>query len=357
MPPGGASSNVDRFLERLSAQKPVSGVTLLGPESYLRDMCRARLIETYTQEGTRDWSVTRFSAEHDPPDRVIGQAQTLPMLAPRQVVVWSDVEALERLGEKSRDSMLERLETYFGDPAPFTVLVLEAPHLDERMRLFKVLREHTLVVSCELSGEPEERESVATLMADQMARQSGVQIERSAAQLLSESTNADLARMRTEIEKLATYAGDRKAITRRDVEALVVSEKRYTVWQLSEMLANGDRARALTFLESLLNEGEQPVAIVGAMAWMYRKLLEAQELGRGANGWQASRQLGMRPDTAEIAVRAAQRIPREQLVKGLAALSETDNRLKSGGAAPRAVMEFLVARLTGTRPAPALAKK
>ena len=140
------------------------------------------------------------------------------MLAPRQVVVWSDVEALERLGEKSRDSMLERLETYFGDPAPFTVLVLEAPHLDERMRLFKVLREHTLVVSCELSGEPEERESVATLMADQMARQSGVQIERSAAQLLSESTNADLARMRTEIEKLATYAGDRKAITRRDVE-------------------------------------------------------------------------------------------------------------------------------------------
>jgi DNA polymerase-3 subunit delta len=190
-----------------------------------------------------------------------------------------------------------------------------------------------------------------------MARESGVTIERAAAQLLSESTNADLARMRTEIEKLATYAGDRKVIARRDVEALVVSEKRYTVWQLSEMLANGERARALTFLESLLNEGEQPVAIVGAMAWMYRKLLEAQELGRGANAWQASRQLGMRPDTAEIAIRAAQRIPREELVEGLAALCETDNRLKSGGAAPRAVMEFLVARLTGTRATRAPAKK
>jgi DNA polymerase-3 subunit delta len=357
MPSDAQRMSVERLIERLASKKPVPGVTLLGTESYLREMCRSRLIETYTQEGTRDWSVTNFSAEDDSADRVIGQAQSLPMLAPRQVVLWKDVEALEQLGEKARDAALECLESYLGDPAPFTILVLEAAQLDQRMRLFKLLSEKTLVVDCELSGEPEEREGVAALMAVEMASGSGIELDRAAAQLLSESTNAGLARMRTEIEKLASYAGERKHITRADVAAMVVSEKRYTVWQLSEMLANGDRARALAFLESLLDEGEQPVAIVGAMAWMYRKLLEAQELGHGANAWQAARQLGMRRETAEIAVREARRIPREQLALGLAALAETDNRLKSGSTAPKAVMEFLVARLTGARSASAATKK
>ena len=136
-----------------------------------------------------------------------------------------------------------------------------------------------------------------------MARDAGIKIEKDAARLLAESTNADLARIQTEIEKLATYAGDRKQITAADVALLVVSEKRYTVWQLSEMLASCDRERSLQFLASLLHEGEQPVAIVGAMAWMFRKLLEAQSLPRNADAWQAARQLGMRRDTAELALR------------------------------------------------------
>ena len=242
------ASDVERFIERLSAKKAIPGITLLGPEAYLRDLCRSRLIEAYTQEGTRDWSVSHFSADDDSADRVIGQAQSLPMLAPRQVVIWSDIESLEGLGDKARDAALESVEKYLADPAPFTVLVFEAAQLDQRMRIFKVLNDKTLVVTCELLGEPEERESLAALMATEMARASGAEIERSAAQLLAESTNADLARMRTEIEKLAVYVGERRKITRQDVAAMVVSEKRYTVWQLSEMLANGDRVRALKFL-------------------------------------------------------------------------------------------------------------
>lgn len=184
-----------------------------------------------------------------------------------------------------------------------------------------------------------------------MARDRGVKLDKDAARLLAESTNADLARIQTEIEKLATYAGDRKQITAADVALLVVSEKRYTVWQLSEMLANCDRERALRFLASLLHEGEQPVAIVGAMAWMYRKLLEAQALPRNADAWQAVRQLGMRRDTAELALRECRRIPTEQLREGLVLLAEADSQLKSGVAAPKAMMEFLVTQLATRRTA------
>ena len=111
------------------------------------------------------------------------------------------------------------------------------------------------------------------------------------------------------------------------------------------MLAARQQARALEFLDRLLREGEQAPALLGALAWMYRKLLEAQDIPAGAPGWQAASRLKMRPDKAELAVKQSRKFPKEQLTRGLAALYEADNRLKFGGSSQRAVMEFLVAQL------------
>ncbi len=66
------------------------------------------------------------------------------------------------------------------------------------------------------------------------------------------------------------------ASRRADVEELVVAARRNTVWQLTEMLASRRRQDALAFLDNLLREGEQPAGIVGALAWTYRKLIEAR---------------------------------------------------------------------------------
>jgi len=347
--------STDRFFEHLARGKPVPGILLLGGDIYLRDLCRGRLAEAYVPAAARDWGVSRFSAAEDSLDRILSQAQTLPMLAPRQVVFVEDVEVLQALGEKAREDAVDRLAAYLDDPAPFTVLVLEAAALDERMTLFKKLSLRTLVVAVELGTKAEDRQGAAAGMALEMAREMGVELDRDAAGELAEILSADLAQIRNELGKLATYVGERRRITRADIEALVVSAKSYTVWQLAEMLAGGQRRSALEFLDSLLREGEQPAGLIGAMAWMYRKLIEAQELSAHVSAWQAARQMGMRPETAEIALRESRRIPRQQLLEGLAALYEADSRLKSGAADQRAVMDFLVARLTAA-PAASTAK-
>ena len=140
--------DVQDFVEKIRAGQPIAGVLLLGDESYLRDSCRKALIETFTDPAARDWAVVKFSAEHDSVDAVVGQAQTLPMLVARQVIFFSDVEALEKLGEKNRDAACDLLEKYLDDPAPFSTVVFEASAFDARMRPFKILSAKTLVVSC-----------------------------------------------------------------------------------------------------------------------------------------------------------------------------------------------------------------
>ena len=343
-----AKLSAEEFLEKLRKGKLVPAILLLGDEPYLRDECRKQLIEKYVPEAARTWAISRFSADSGETQAAMDQAQTLPMLSPQQLVFLEDAEAIEKLSEKARDEAVKAIERYLGNPASFTVLVIEANGLDQRMRLARVLLEKALVVEVGLGENADERVAAAAVLAKSLAKEEGVELEKGAAEDLAESVGGDLLRLKTEIGKLATYAGDRKTVKRTDVATLVISEKSATIWEVADFLAARKPKQALEFFERLLREGEEPLQMLGAIAWMYRKLIEATEL-RAANGRQAARALGMRPEQAELALQSARRIPRERLLKGLEALREADNRLKGGAKDPHSVMELLVWELSGAR--------
>jgi len=332
---------------RLEKGKPIPAVLLLGEEAYLRDACREQLIERFVPEAARPWAVSRYSADRGETQAALEQAQTMAMLSPQQVVFLEDAETIEKLGEKNRDEAIAQLDAYLDDPAPFTVLVIEAAGLDQRMKLGKLLAESTLVVECGLGENPEAKHAAAVALARAIGKEQGVEFERGAAEDLAEFVAADLMRLKTEIDKLATYAAERKMISRVDVSALVISEKTTTVWEFADLLATRQSKKAMEFLGRLLRDGEEPLQMLGAMAWMYRKLIEASEVRGVSNGYQAARALGMPPERAELALQNARRISKPRLLAGLQALRDADDRLKGGGAEPGTVMQFLVSQLTG----------
>src|SRR5215471_13932514 len=341
-----ARLSTDEFLERLQKGKAVPAILLLGDEPYLRDECRKQLMDRYVPEAARAWAVSRFSADNGETQAAADQAQTLPMLSPQQLVFLEDAEAIEKLGEKARDEAVRTLEAYLENPAPFTVLVIEASGLDQRMRLAKLLAEKALVGEVGLGENVDERVAAAAVLAKSLAKEQGIEFEKGAAEDLAEFVSGDLMRLKTEVDKLATYAAERKPVRRGDVAALVISEKSATIWEVADFLAARQPQKALEFFERLLREGEEPVQMLGAMAWMYRKLIEASEVRGVTNGWQAAKALGMNPQQAELAMQSARKIPKERLLAGLQALREADNRLKGGTKDPHSIMEFLVWELS-----------
>ncbi len=347
----------EKLIEKLAKGKPVGAIVLEGSDPYLRDLCRSKIIDSYVPEPMRDWALARISVRGGDWSEIFQRAETMPMLAPCQVVLIDGAETIQGRakdgdaseagddsdsGDDPRKDTLQAFADYLEKPAPFTVLVFEVPKLDHRQRLYKILAEKALIVELTLGNE-----SAASLAA-QMAKDLGADIDRPAATLLADILNSEPARMQLEIQKLASYVQGRGRITTADVEELVVAARKNTVWQLAEMLATRRRDAALDFLDNLLREGEEPIGLVGVLAWMYRKLIEARELPAGTSGFQAARTLGMRPDAAEAAVRNAHRIPKQDLINGLVALAEADNQLKSSNPNPRALMEFLIVRLTSS---------
>ena len=352
------SLSPEKLLEKLAKGKPVGAIVLEGSDPYLRDMCRAKIIDSYVPEPMRDWALARIRVRGGDWSEIFQRAETMPMLAPCQVVLIDGAEAIQgrakdgdasdsddddsSSGDDPRKGTLKAFADYLEKPAPFTVLVFQVPKLDHRQRLSKILTEKALIVELTLGNE-----SAASLAA-QMAKDLGAEIDRPAATLLADILNSEPARIQLEIQKLAAYVQGRGRITAADVEELVVAARKNTVWQLADMLATRRRDAALQFLDNLLREGEEPIGLVGVVAWMYRKLIEARDLPAHTSGFQAARTLGMRPDAAEAAVRNAHRIPKQDLVAGLIALADADNQLKSSNPNPRALMEFLIARLTSS---------
>jgi DNA polymerase III subunit delta len=342
------------FLSRIQKGKSIPAMLLLGDEPYLRDTCRAQLLDNYVPEASRPWAVSRYSADRGETRAALEQAQSLPMLASQQVVFLEDAETIESLAEAKRDEAVKLLDSYLSDPAPFTVLVIEAAALDQRMKLAKLLAERALVVQVGLGENPASRLAAASALAKNLAAEEGIQFERGAAEALAEAVGSDLQRLKTELDKLTAYAAQRKQICCSDVAALVISEKTATIWELADLLSARQSRQSLEFLDRLLREGEEPLQMLGAMAWMYRKLIEASEIKGAVNGWQAARALGMAPDRAQLAVENARKISKPRLLAGLRALQESDDRLKRGGENARSVMEFLVTRLTAPDALPEL---
>ncbi len=336
----GEAVKAEAFLRLLEEGKIGAAVVLLGDDLYWRDLCRQKLRDTFIPEEIRQWALTRFSLKESAFDSALLQARTMPMLGRRQLVFIEDLELLEVRSEKSQTAAFDQLASYLDDPSWFTLLVLEAVALDQRARVFRLLNEKATIVRL----AAEEEAAVETIV--RMAMSMAVRIDRDAAMMLADLSGGELARANLEIEKLALYVGELKRITAVDVRNLVFSAQVNSVWELTEVLAVGPRKRALEMLDRLLTSGESAPKLVGAFAWMYRKLLEAQELSGQVRHGQAARQLEMRPETAELVLRQAQKITREQLRKGLVVLAEADNQLKSGGVDQRTVLEFLIVQLT-----------
>ncbi|HEY0704446.1 MAG TPA: DNA polymerase III subunit delta, partial [Candidatus Acidoferrales bacterium] len=267
-------SSPTQLIERLAKGKPIPAIVLLGTDPYLRDLCRNGIIQAYVPDAVRDWALCRVTVQGSDWSEVFQRAQTMPMLARTQVVMIEGAETIEPKktdddessetsesaddGDDARNETFQALSAYLDLPAPFTILLFEVPKLHRGRRLFKILNEKGLVVELSIGKD-------ATAFVAQMAQELGAEIEPLAATLLADITNREPALMRMELQKLSLYVQGRGKITTADVKLLVPNARKNTVWELADMIASRRRDHALQFLDNLLREGEEPVALVGVL--------------------------------------------------------------------------------------------
>jgi len=239
---------------------------LFGDEPYLVERGVKKLLERAVDPGFRDFNLNVFYGNECKGDEVFGAAQTLPMFADRRVVL------VKKGGELSAGAM-EVLLSYLQDPSPGTCLILQAEKVDGRKKFFAEFKKRGEAVEFKRPYENQ----LGPYVRDEV-RAAGKKIDAAAAELLAYLVGNNLQELVSQIEKLCIYCGRNELIGVADVKAIVSDTKVESVFEFTDALGARDLAKALKMLTTLLQDGEAPLRVLGAVARHYRQLWQVREL-------------------------------------------------------------------------------
>jgi DNA polymerase III subunit delta len=304
-------------------------------------------------------------------------------------VVWlKNASFLGMSGKATRGeevkACLERLTNLIKKGImPGVSLLVTAPDVDKRSAFYK---------ACEKAGEAKEfsvtekayqidQQAVAIVQA--ALKDAGLTGSAGAVEALVEREGCDTQQIRNEVEKLRNYLGDRKEVTREDIEAVVCSVRGSQAWDLADAVVERKLVKALQVLNRLLYQKTSPLYIMSIMEGRFREFLvyrEAMERGwlRTSSGsygrtnasWEGIPEeaaalvgeiLGKDPHTipsfiAGMRAQQAMVFSKPAIMKIQKRLMEAHRLLLTTPTEPQWILEMLLIRILGRRPAAGAAK-
>ncbi len=326
-----------RGLEELESElkKGVLRNTYLftGPEVHLRRLAEELVLSRVLSTDSQAFNFSEFSLTSHPIDEALKAADTFPLASPYRLVIIRDLDAMVREQEEALLHYLER-------PPAKTVLVLISETVDRRTTFYKRIKENHCVVDFQ-SPKPAAFER----WAEQVIRRRGYRISQPALKKLIELAGSDFQSLAGEIEKLTLFAGADKSIPDSALDRLVRESKEHDAFELTDALGRRDSRAALRVLGNLLDAGEDPPRIVGAIAWNFRNLLMVQELlALGKNTTQIQSVLHLHPFVLEKLLGQAKILDTKTVRRLHDRLATVDLKLKSGSD-QRMVLENLICSL------------
>ena len=340
---------VDDLRNQLRRREIAPVYVLFGPETYLRDIALNTICDLSFAEGeARDFNETVYSLNTEGNlSAALAAAEQIPMMANRRVIRITDVRVSST---GTRDNLREddeaALAAYLKRPAEFSVVIFVADEFDKRRKIAKLLTDNAAAAEfCELKDV-----ELAKWARDKI-KDAGSEIDERALRLLVSLVGPDVRRLTIEIQKLSTAALPDKVISPELIESLVANSREISNFDLTDNLFAGRSTEALRILKKILDDGSEPLALLGLISYNVRRLLMAKAaMSQGADRGEVARIAKLRYSDQEPFLAAARRTDSKKLERAIRRIADTDLAIKTsaGGGGPQSArmqIEMLVAEL------------
>jgi DNA polymerase-3 subunit delta len=321
-------------LERSLRQGVEPLYLLLGEETYLRTVALHAITEAALKDTLlREFNESSFSLLSDATQSAVAAAEQLPMMSGRRVVRVRDFAKLREADE-------EILIRYLGDPCPSTVMIFIADELDKRKKATKVLLDRCVVVDFSPLKDGEAKAWVKTRL-----KELNVAADDEALSELIRVVGTNVQTLFNELDKLASAAVDSQRITLEMIDALISRSRELSNFDLADHLIARNRKRALETLHRLLEDGAEPVMLVGLIASNYHRLaLGKQLLARGSRN-DVFKYIALPPFKRDAFLATLQKSDAAKITRGIQLIADADLAIKTSQATPRLQLEMLVCEL------------
>lgn len=311
---------------------------LLGIEQHIFDTTIERLKKAIPIQD--ETSIVYFDLEETPIEIVLEEADTLPFLEDRKLIIARNASFLTAQ-DKGREKVvhnLEVFESWLANPSPTATVVFLAPYekLDARKRITKLMQKQTTVIEAKrLQGKD------LTTWIQHEAKLNDSKISSEIAMLLVEVAGDSLLSLATEIEKMATYLAGEGEITKEIIEMHVARTPEMDVFRLTDSYITGKVSDSVSIYHDLLRNGEEPIMLTSLISGQIRLMIHVQSLrSKGYQQQQIAKTLRVHPFRVKLLMEN-KKIPNQaRLLKILDNLATIDYKLKSTSGKRERVLEL-----------------
>ena len=308
---------------------------LVGTEIYLRQLA----VEAITEAALkgilfREFCEDSFSLLSDPvKSAIIAAEQNPPMGSDRRVV---RIRNFAKLRETDEDVLIH----YLTNPSPFTVMIFSADDLDKRKKSTKVLLD-----TCTVVEFPPLKDAEAKAWAKTRLKELKITADDQVLSEIIRLVGTDVQTLFNEIDKLASAAASTGRITPELVDELIGRTRELSNFELGDHLLAGNRKRALETLHRLLEDGAEPVMLVGLIAGNYHRLALGKHLLSRGGREEVFRNISLPPFKRDSYISTLQRSTAAKIARGIQLTAAADLAIKTSQATPRLQLEMLVCEL------------
>lgn len=311
-----------------------------GDETFLMHHYLNELRKLLLDELTESFNFHRLNNENFDLSALAAAVENLPMMAEHTLVQVDDID-LFKLSEDQRGKLTEIL----SDIPDYCTLIFTYETVswkpDKRLKkLWEAISSNGLVVEF---AKQEPRELIPWITRHFAAK--GKQISRELCVYLIDITGGTMTALSGEIQKIAAYSGS-EHIVRADIDAVTEPVLDAVVFQMTDMLGQGQYALALSKLQQLLKMQQEPLAILGAVGLHFRRIGTARVLlDNGKTSSDLMRLTGLSNYPAQKTLDAARRFQQSFCAKAAELILETDRRIKTSFDDPERLLELLILQL------------
>jgi len=339
----------ENLREQLRRREIAPVYLLFGPETHLRDLAVKTITDFSFADGDlRDFNESSFSLNtEDNLKLALSAAEQLPMMSARRVIRITDVKVS---ASGVRDTITEDhepiLSSYLSNPSKHSVVIFVADELNGVRKMGKFLREKTTAVEFKPLDDGE-----LSKMAHEKIKDAGAEIDSANLRHLIALVGQNARRLTNEVDKLTTAVLPGKTISSELIESLVPNTREQSNFELTDHLVAGRKAQAITILKKILDDGGEPLMLLGLISYNYRRLLMAKDMmERGVDRREIANVMKLRYNDQEPFLAAARRASVKSLTRAVQRLAKTDLAIKTsvGGSGPtgsRLQIEMLVCEL------------
>lgn len=324
----------------IKEMRPHNLYIFYGEETFLLRHYLEQLRKLLIDPLTESFNFHKFTKENFDLHGLADAVECVPMMSEHTLIVVDDIDIF-KLSELDRD----RLGELFADIPDYCTVVFTFETVswkpDKRLKkLHQAVEQHAMTVEF---GKQEHRDLIAWVGRHFAAN--GKKIAPELCNYLIDITGGTMTALAGEISKISAYSGA-DAITKSDIDAVTEPVLDAVVFQMTNLLGEGNYGAALLKLQQLFKMQNEPLSILGAIGAHFRRMSTARTLlDNGKTAEDLMRLCNMKDYPARKTMSATKGFSAAFCAKASELIMQTDRQIKTSYDDAERLVEILLLRL------------